>query len=58
MAPVQSRGRYQYLADPELGLGRLVTHRLPLSHWERGLELAAHAREEALKVAFVFEDRA
>ena len=44
------------LADPELGLDRLVTHRLPLAQWERGLELAAHAREEALKVAFVFEE--
>jgi threonine dehydrogenase-like Zn-dependent dehydrogenase len=46
------------LADPELGLDRLVTHRLPLAEWQRALELAAHAREEALKVAFVFEDSA
>lgn len=46
------------LADPQLGLDRLVTHRLPLAQWEHGLELASRAREEALKVAFVFEETA
>jgi threonine dehydrogenase-like Zn-dependent dehydrogenase len=46
------------LADPELGLDRLVTHRLSLAQWERALDLAAHARDEALKVAFVFEETA
>jgi threonine dehydrogenase-like Zn-dependent dehydrogenase len=44
------------LTDPELDLDSLVTHRLPLSQWKRALDLAAHAKDEALKVALVFGD--
>jgi threonine dehydrogenase-like Zn-dependent dehydrogenase len=46
------------LANRELRLDQLVTHRLPLEQWPRALELASQAREQALKVAFVFEDSA
>ena len=44
------------LTDPELDLGSLVTHRLPLSQWRRALDLAARGKDEALKVALVFGD--
>ena len=43
------------LAMPTLALGDLVTHRLPLEDYAHAFDLAAHGREEAMKVAFVFE---
>jgi threonine dehydrogenase-like Zn-dependent dehydrogenase len=46
------------LANPELRLDQLITHRLPLEQWQKALELASNAREQALKVAFVFEETA
>ncbi len=44
------------LADAELRLSSLVTHRLPFAQWPRALELARHGKDEALKVALVFEE--
>jgi 2-desacetyl-2-hydroxyethyl bacteriochlorophyllide A dehydrogenase len=44
------------LADAELRLASVVTHRLPFAQWPRALELARHGKDEALKVALVFEE--
>jgi threonine dehydrogenase-like Zn-dependent dehydrogenase len=44
----------EHLADPGLGLGALVTHRVVFADWERALELASRGKEEALKVALTF----
>jgi threonine dehydrogenase-like Zn-dependent dehydrogenase len=41
----------EHLADPELGLGALVTHRVPFGDWEQAMELASGGKDEALKVA-------
>jgi threonine dehydrogenase-like Zn-dependent dehydrogenase len=46
------------LSDPALGLGELVTHQLPLEAYQQALDLAATGREEAMKVAFVFDEEA
>ena len=43
------------LSDPTLALGELVTHTLPLEAYQQALDLAATGREEAMKVAFVFD---
>jgi threonine dehydrogenase-like Zn-dependent dehydrogenase len=43
------------LDDPELGLASLVTHRLPFAEWPRAFELARGRKDEALKVALVFD---
>ncbi|MFW6146137.1 MAG: zinc-dependent alcohol dehydrogenase [Planctomycetota bacterium] len=40
-------------ADP---LGRLITHTVPLPRYGQALDLAAHSRETAMKVAFTFDD--
>jgi threonine dehydrogenase-like Zn-dependent dehydrogenase len=45
-----------WLAGPGRGLEDLVTHRLPLSRYAEALEVARSAREEAMKVAFVFDE--
>jgi threonine dehydrogenase-like Zn-dependent dehydrogenase len=44
------------LGDAELCLASLVTHRLPFAQWPHAFELARHGKDEALKVALVFED--
>jgi threonine dehydrogenase-like Zn-dependent dehydrogenase len=44
------------LADPSFRLHTLVTHQLPFSQWQRGFELARGGKDEALKVALVFEE--
>jgi threonine dehydrogenase-like Zn-dependent dehydrogenase len=44
------------LADPALALEELVTHRLPIEAHAHAFDLAAHGSEEALKVAFTFEE--
>jgi threonine dehydrogenase-like Zn-dependent dehydrogenase len=44
------------LANPVLCLNSLVTHHLPFGDWARAFELARSGREEALKVALVFEE--
>jgi threonine dehydrogenase-like Zn-dependent dehydrogenase len=44
------------LTDSELDLDSLVTHRLPFGEWRRALDLAAHAKDEAIKVALVLGD--
>ncbi len=41
------------LADEQLALRDLITHRLPLSRWQDALHLAGQGKDEALKVAFV-----
>jgi threonine dehydrogenase-like Zn-dependent dehydrogenase len=46
------------LANPALRLESLVTHHLPFAEWSRAFELARHGKDEALKVALMFEDRA
>jgi len=46
------------LADAELGLSSLVTHRLPFAQWPRAFELARHGKDEALKVALLFGEKA
>ncbi len=43
------------LTKPSLRLGSLVTHRLPFEQWPRALELARNGKDEALKVALLFE---
>jgi threonine dehydrogenase-like Zn-dependent dehydrogenase len=45
------------LADAELGLSSLVTHRERFAEWPRAFELARHGKDEALKVALVFEEQ-
>ncbi len=47
----------ELLTDAQLDLPSLVTHRLPLGQWQRALDLAAHGKDEALKVALVFGDQ-
>jgi 2-desacetyl-2-hydroxyethyl bacteriochlorophyllide A dehydrogenase len=44
------------LADAALCLSSLVTHRLPFADWPRAFDLARHGKNEALKVALVFEE--
>ncbi len=48
------------LGDERLGLGELITHRLPLSEYREAFRLAEEARGEAMKVAVIPEggDRA
>ncbi len=41
---------------PGCGIEELVTHRLPLERYADALELARSGREEAMKVAFVFDE--
>ena len=43
------------LANAALRLDALVTHHLPFAEWPRAFELARHGKDEALKVALVFE---
>jgi threonine dehydrogenase-like Zn-dependent dehydrogenase len=43
------------LTDEELRLSSLVTHRLPFAEWPRAFELARRGKDEALKVALMFE---
>ena len=43
------------LADHELGLGDLVTHRFALHDYRRAFDLAEHGRDRAMKVAIVFD---
>jgi 2-desacetyl-2-hydroxyethyl bacteriochlorophyllide A dehydrogenase len=45
----------EMLADRRLGLDKLVTHRLALEDFTKAFALAETGREEAMKVAFVFE---
>ena len=42
-----------HLADPALGIGDLVTHRVPFDDWQTAFDLANHRRGSALKVAIV-----
>ena len=48
----------QLLDDPRLDLASLITHRFGLQQYEEAFRLAAQGRQEAIKVAFVFEDMA
>ena len=43
-----------HLANPELGLDTIVTHRIDFSQWEEAFRLASTCKDEALKVAMVF----
>jgi threonine dehydrogenase-like Zn-dependent dehydrogenase len=43
------------LADNSLRLDQLVTHALPVAAYKKGFSLAEHGREEAMKVALVFD---
>jgi 2-desacetyl-2-hydroxyethyl bacteriochlorophyllide A dehydrogenase len=43
------------LADPQLDLPGLLTHRFALEQYEQAFDLAAKGREEAIKVAFLFQ---
>ena len=45
-----------WLAGSGRGIEELVTHRLPLERYADALELARSGREEAMKVAFVFDE--
>jgi threonine dehydrogenase-like Zn-dependent dehydrogenase len=45
-----------WLAGTGRGIEELVTHRLSLECYEEALELARSGREEAMKVAFVFDE--
>jgi 2-desacetyl-2-hydroxyethyl bacteriochlorophyllide A dehydrogenase len=48
----------ELLGEPELRLSSLVTHHLPFAEWRRAFDLARNGKEEALKVAIVFEEPA
>ena len=43
------------LAEPGLRLSSLITHRLPFEEWSRAFDLARSGKDEALKVALVFD---
>ncbi|TFG73523.1 MAG: hypothetical protein E4H27_00610 [Anaerolineales bacterium] len=43
------------LSNADLALGELVTHTFPLKDFQQAYDLAARGREEAMKVAFVFD---
>ena len=42
------------LAEPALGIERLITHRFALEDFRQALQLAEFGREQAMKVTFVF----
>lgn len=44
----------QMLSNKELGIAKLITHRLPLTEYQDALHLAATGRGSAMKVSFVF----
>jgi threonine dehydrogenase-like Zn-dependent dehydrogenase len=46
------------LSDPDLKLGPIITHRLPFAEWRRAIALASEGKDEALKVAITFGERA
>jgi threonine dehydrogenase-like Zn-dependent dehydrogenase len=46
------------LGHKQLDLAGMITHRFPLERYEQAFALAAQGREEAMKVAFTFEDGA
>jgi threonine dehydrogenase-like Zn-dependent dehydrogenase len=43
------------MADPDLKLSSLVTHRLPFTEWPQAFKLAGQERRHALKVALIFD---
>ncbi len=43
------------LGDTRLDLAGMITHRFPLERYEQAFALAGRGREEAMKVAFLFE---
>lgn len=45
-----------WLAGPGRAVEGLVTHRLPLSRYREALDLARSRRDEAMKVAFIFDE--
>jgi L-iditol 2-dehydrogenase len=46
------------LGDPRLQLASLITHQIPFAQWPRAFELARSKKDEALKVALVFDQSA
>jgi threonine dehydrogenase-like Zn-dependent dehydrogenase len=44
------------LGDNRLNLAGMITHRFPLERYEQAFALAAQGREEAMKIAFIFEE--
>lgn len=48
----------QNMADPDLKLSSLVTHRLPFAEWPQAFQLAGRERRHALKVALIFDGKA
>ncbi len=44
------------LADENLRLASIVTHRLPFNEWPRAFDLARTGKDEALKVALAFDE--
>lgn len=46
------------LADPQLRMDGIITHRLPFDRWEEAIALAARGKDEALKVAITFKEPA
>ena len=44
------------LADPDLQMERLVTHRVPFAEWDSAFALASHGKDEAIKVALTFPE--
>jgi threonine dehydrogenase-like Zn-dependent dehydrogenase len=46
------------MADPDLKLSSLVTHRLPFTEWPHAFKLAGRERRRALKVALIFDGKA
>ncbi len=48
--------RFDQLSDADLRLASLVTHRIPFAQWPQAFELARNGKDEALKVALIFEE--
>ena len=44
------------LANPLLQMDKIVTHRIPFLHWGEAFDLAAHGKDQAIKVALTFEE--
>lgn len=44
----------ELIGKEELGLGQLITHRIPFRDWESAFQLAERAKDEALKVTLIF----
>lgn len=45
------------IGDKKLGLGQMITHRIPFQDWEKAFWLAEYGKDEALKVTLTFDHK-